>query len=71
MGFSGARPKEDIEYTICQCKHCGDWLNKQGFVDLSRTPKIKTSKKVYCDNCKTAKQRRDMDIENEKILSKK
>jgi len=69
MGFSPQVPM-DILYTLHQCKHCGSWLNKQGYVNLNRNPKIKTSKGVYCEFCRTAPMRAEMDKENAKILKK-
>ena len=71
MGYGGSRPPEDFMYTVHQCLHCGDWLNDKGFVDFTRTPKIKTAKGLYCKNCKTVAQRKEMDEVNRKLLIKK
>lgn len=70
MGY-GVKQTEDIIYTLYQCVHCGDWLNDKGFVDLERTPKLKTAKGVYCKHCKTVAMRREMDKENAKLLNVK
>jgi len=67
----GGRQVEDFLYVLHQCKHCGDWLNNKGYVDLGRTPKLKTSKGVYCVNCKTALKRKEMDEANAKLFKKK
>lgn len=70
MGYS-PRITEDIIYDIHQCQHCGDWLNDKGFVDLMRSPKLKTTKQKYCKNCRTLALRKALDEANAKILSKK
>ena len=70
MGYGKPQIIEEIIHTLNQCVHCGDWLNDKGYVDLSVAPKLKTVRGVYCKNCKTAKQRKDMDEINAKLLKK-
>jgi hypothetical protein len=69
MGYGGQQ-NQDFLYMLHQCKHCGDWLNDKGFVNLTRNPKIKTKRGVYCNNCRTALMRAKMDKENKNLFKK-
>ena len=46
-----------------QCKFCGGWINKIGFVDDAH----RTSRATYCVNCNTSEQRKLAAAEQQKI----
>lgn len=69
--FRGGGAPLDIQYTLHICLHCGSWINKRGFVDLTRKNKIKTTDKRYCDDCRTVGMRKAMDDANKKLFKRK
>lgn len=56
------------------CEHCGSPVNSKGYYALGGTNvssvRVPTSKGKYCENCRTADQRRKMDRENEDFFRK-
>jgi hypothetical protein len=63
MAYTQAPKSDEVSRTEHQCRNCGSWINKAGYMDDQH----RTRKAVFCDHCNSAAKRKEADKEQKKI----
>ena len=63
MGKGYQAQSDHVARTEYQCKNCGSWINKAGYLDDAH----RTIRGTYCQFCNTAEKRKLLAKEQEEL----